>query len=302
MGAPLHVTLTFDDYFWAPAYATMRSVCLTTRRRGDLVFHLFHLGLLPEHRADLDAIATEFGATIRHRPLEQETTVAAFLKTLPGTRDFPPVVYARLLLDQLLPPEVERILYLDSDLYVRAPIERLLELDLEGKPLAAAPEPGRHHLVRGDDMRTRLSPFDPADPYFNSGVLVIDRAAWARADLPAYLAELRRTGEIGKLYHDQDVLNLKFRGDWLRLDPLWNVTKPHPALRALDPYIVHYTTGQKPWNLLSYVAFGSSYKHVMTADIRRRYTAYRRRLWLLRLLGQNASPKSEPIEREPPSR
>src|SRR6185312_12496219 len=252
MGAPLHITLTFDDYFWAPAYATMRSVCLSTLRRQDLVFHLFHWQFA--HRAELDAIATEFGSTVRHHALDADPAVATMLKRLPGTRDFPPVVYARLLLDQLLPTEVERVLYLDADLYVRAPIEELLELDLDGKSLAAAPEPGRHHLVRGDDMRTRMAPFDPADPYFNSGVLAIDRAAWGRAALPDYLAELERTGQLAALYHDQDVLNLKFRGDWLKLDTLWNLTKPHPALRALDPKIVHYTTGMKPWNTFAYVA------------------------------------------------
>jgi lipopolysaccharide biosynthesis glycosyltransferase len=303
MGAPLHVTLTFDDGFWGPAYATMRSVCLSTTRRPDLIFHLFHLGLRPEHRADLDAVASEFGAAVLHRPLEAEPEVAAFLNSLPGTRDFPPIVYARLLLDRLLPPDIGRVLYLDSDLYVRAPVERLLEMDLEGKSLAAAPEPGRHHLIRGDDMRSRLAPFDPGEPYFNSGVLVIDRAAWARADLPGFLADLQRSGEIHRLYHDQDVLNLRFRGDWLRLDPLWNLTKPHPALRALDPMIVHYTTGMKPWNTLSYVAFGSSYKHVMTAEVRRRYIAYRRRRWWARLFGRpGRSTNAEAIEREPPTR
>jgi len=272
--------MAFDDYFWAPAYATMRSVCLSTRRRQDVVFHLYHWRFA--HRADLDAIALEFGATVHHQALDADPAVASTLAGLPRTRDFPPVVYARLLLDRLLPPEVERVLYLDSDLYVRAPIEELLELELDGRSLAAAPEPGRHHLVRGDDMRARMSPFDPADPYFNSGVLVIDRAAWGRADLPGFLAALEQRGELGTLYHDQDVLNLKFRGDWLRLDPLWNLTKPHPALRALDPKIVHYTTGMKPWNALAYVAFGSSYKHVMTAAVRRRYAAYRRKMWFAR--------------------
>src|ERR1700710_1278284 len=138
MGAPLHVTLTFDDYFWAPAYATMRSVCLSTTRRKAVVFHLFHWKLLPEHAADFDAIAAEFGATVVSHALDTEPKVRALLDTLPSTRDFPPVVYARLLLDQLLPSEVDRVLYLDSDLYVRAPIEDLLQLDLGGKSLAAA--------------------------------------------------------------------------------------------------------------------------------------------------------------------
>ena len=285
-GGSLHVALTFDDLFWAPAYATMRSVCLTTRRRADIVFHLYHWKLDPEHRQDLDNIATEFGAKIHHTALEANAAVTEVLDRLPGTRRFPPVVYARLLLDLLLPADVERVLYLDSDLYVRAPIEQLLEIDLGGNSLAAAPEPGRHHLVGGDDMRTRKSPFDIADPYFNSGVLVIDRRAWGRADLPGYLETLSRSGEIARLYHDQDVLNLRFRGGWLALDPRWNVTKPHPALRALDPYIIHYTTGMKPWNTLAYVAFGSSYKHVMTASVLRRYRRYRRHRALLRLLGR----------------
>jgi lipopolysaccharide biosynthesis glycosyltransferase len=286
MPGPLHIALAFDDRFWAPAYATMRSVCLATRRRNDLVFHLFHWRLRPDHAADFDVIAAEFGATIRHTPLDQDSRVSSLIESLPGTRDFPPVVYARLLLDELLPPEIERVLYLDSDLYVRAPVERLLEMDLEGKSLAAAPEPGRHHLVGGDDMRMREGPFDNADPYFNSGVMVIDRRAWGRAGLRGYLLQLQQRGELAALYHDQDVLNLKFRDDWLRLDPLWNLTKPHPALRALDPMIVHYTTGMKPWNVLAYVAFGSSYKHVMTRDMLRRYRSYLRRQWLARLIGR----------------
>jgi lipopolysaccharide biosynthesis glycosyltransferase len=286
MAGPLHIALTFDDTFWGPAYATMRSVCLTTRRRHDLIFHLMHWHLGMGHYSDLDAIATEFGARVIHYPLEREQRIGMLLEGLPGTRAFPPVVYARLLLDELLPAEVERVLYLDSDLYVRAPVEQLLELDLQGHTLAAAPEPGRHHLVRGDDMRTRNGPFDPADPYFNSGVLLIDRRAWGGAHLQDYLAELRRTGQLDTLFHDQDVLNLRFRGDWLRLDPLWNLTKPHPALRALDPYIVHYTTGMKPWNRLPYVAFGSSYKHVMTRDVLVRYRRYRLKLRLDRLLGR----------------
>ncbi len=280
MAEALDVVLTFDDGFWAPAYATMRSVCISTRRRADLVFHLFHWRLTPEHRTTLDGIAAEFGATLRHTALEAEGSVVALLADLPATRKFPPIVYARLLLEQLLPPDVTRFAYLDSDLYVRAPIETLLGIDLEGRTLAAAPEPGRHHLIRGDDMRTRTSPFDSADPYFNSGVLLIDRSRWGAAKLPEFLRGLKQSGEIRRLYHDQDVLNLAFRDDFLLLDPRWNLTKPHPALRSLDPFIVHYTTGQKPWNAIAYVAFGSSYRHVMTREVYRRY---RRERWISRI-------------------
>jgi lipopolysaccharide biosynthesis glycosyltransferase len=280
------VVLTFNDRYWALAYTVMRSVCLTTTRRRDVVFHLCHTALRPDHAATLETIADEFGARLRHCDPDADPAFREVVGELPATLRFPRIVYARLLLDRLLPPEVSRVLYLDSDLYVRAPVENLIGIDLGGRSLAAAPEPGRHHLVAGDDMRTRKGPFDIADPYFNSGVLVIDRAAWGRADLPGFLAELQRDNRISQLYHDQDVLNLRFRGDWLALDPRWNFTKPHPAARAFDPFIVHYTTGMKPWNALAYVAFGSSYKHVMTRDIVRRYARYRRAIWVKRLLGR----------------
>ena len=53
----LDVALTFDDNYWAPAFAVLRSICLATRRPADLVFHLVHIGLAPAHRAEFDAIA-----------------------------------------------------------------------------------------------------------------------------------------------------------------------------------------------------------------------------------------------------
>lgn len=278
----LHIALTFDDNFWAPAYATMRSICLTTHRRKDLVFHLIHTELTPEHRADLDKIVAEFGPTLVDHRLDDNPELITFTRTLPHSKSLPPIVYARLFLHHYVPAEAERFLFIDCDVYVRAPIERLIDIDLEGRPIAAAPEPGRHHLLKGDDMASFDKPFDLADSYFNAGVIVIDRQRWIAADLPGKLAGFVASGLMAKLYQDQDVLNLVFKNDWKELDPRWNLTKPHPALRSLDPYIVHYTTGQKPWNTIAYVAFNSSYRHVMTREL---FARYRRHRWHKRWKG-----------------
>ena len=281
---PLHVALTFDDYFWAPAYATMRSICLATSRQRDLVFHLIHWHLTPEHRAELDAIATEFGATLIDHRLEDNRELSELLKQLPHRKDLPPIVYARLFLADYIPEGVSRFLFIDCDVYVRAPVENLIGIDLEGRPIAAAPEPGRQHLMLGDDMAGAGKPFASWDRYFNAGVLVIDRPQWVAADLPGTLHGHIASGLIKTLYQDQDILNLKFRDNWLPLDPRWNLTKPHPALRSLDPFIVHYTTGMKPWNAIAYVAFGSSYRQVMTKAVLRRYAAYRRKVYKTKTL------------------
>ena len=75
----IHIALTFDDNFWAPAYGVMRSVALASHRQSDLVFHLFHRELSPAHRAQFDAITVEFGATLGDFDLTRNTAFIAFL-------------------------------------------------------------------------------------------------------------------------------------------------------------------------------------------------------------------------------
>ncbi len=104
---------------------------------------------------------------------------------------------------------ISRFLFIDCDVYVRAPIEQLIDIDLNGHSIAAAPEPGRQHLVLGDDMAGSGKPFASWDPYFNAGVMVIDRAKWAAADLPGTLDGHIKSGLINALYQDQDILNLR---------------------------------------------------------------------------------------------
>jgi len=60
-------------------------------------------------------------------------------KSLSGKGRFSRAVFRRLFLAEILPPEIERIVSVDSDmLIVRPGLKRLAEFDFEGQPLAAA--------------------------------------------------------------------------------------------------------------------------------------------------------------------
>ncbi len=267
MTGPLHIALTFDDRYWAPAYAVMRSICLASNRRPDLVFHLIHTGIGPANRAQLDSLASEFPVAINHVALDQHQAYKAFVTDLPIAKPFSPVIYARLLLDRLLPETAQRIVYLDCDTFVRAPIETLFAKNLEGKPIGAVLDAHRHMQMLGRDLRQNGDVFSYNFPYFNSGVLLIDRSAYARADMPARTMELHRTGLLSRLQYDQAALNLVFKDNWHSLDWRWNVICPEPAHEVLDPFILHYTGPRKPWSLLPGAAFARLYRHVMTNDI-----------------------------------
>lgn len=292
MSAPIHIVLAFDDNFWAPAYTVMRSVCLSTHRRGDLVFHLLHMPISDEHRYDIEGVVREFGASLRWYPVADSALFDFFVAELPATAQWPKIVYARMLVADLLPSDIDRAIYLDCDMLVRAPIEQLFDIDLEGRPLGAVRDSLAPFIAGRRDMRQNQGIFDPADPYFNSGMLVIDLSQWRIIDIKAEIAAIAGRGLMDRLYYDQDMLNLVFRNRWTPLPWRWNTIDAHPVHEALDAAILHYTLKGKPWFLLSGIlrrsAYARWYRHVMTNDLFYRFARHRwKRWWLKKLrLGQ----------------
>lgn len=281
---PIHVLLTFDDNFWAPAYAVMRSICLFTRRKTDLVFHLAHLGLSEPHRRDLEAIREEFGATLVWYDLAHSRLFADVAARIRPDRRLPNIIYARLLVDQLIDPGIERILYLDCDTLVRAPIEELYEAEMGGKPIAAVRDTVGAFIVGGRDLKDKRDLFDIADPYFNSGVVLIDIPKWRETKIIDTLERRIADGTMARLYGDQDFLNLVFKKNWQRLPAMWNLIDARSVHEGLDPNLVHYTGPQKPWHLVSLVAFRRVYRHTMTNELFYRFMRHRwKRYWQKRL-------------------
>ena len=280
----IHIALAFDDNFWAPAYAVMRSVCLFTRRRSDLVFHLIHQPITPEHRADIEQISAEFGATLVWHDLTKSELFESIVARVPANDQWTSVVYGRLLIDTLVGPEVKRVIYLDCDMLVRAPIEELYGVDLNGFPIGAVRDTAGALIVGGKDIKNNRDIFDPADPYFNSGMLVIDIDKWRAMDIPARIEELIASGTMARLYYDQDALNLLFKNNWQPLPPRWNTIDARHPHEGLDPAILHYTGPFKPWHLVSNVAFRRIYRHVMTNELFYRFMRHRwKRYWLKKL-------------------
>ncbi len=289
MTNPIHIALTFDDNFWAPAYATMRSVALFTRRRADLVFHLCHRTLTDAHRADLAAIAEEFPVQLRWYDLDQSELFQDVARRMPENKRLSNIVYARLMIDRLVGAEVERVLYLDCDMLVRDNIENLYDIDMEGFPVAAVRDSIGAFITGGRDLRNNRDIFDAADAYFNAGMVLIDVAKWREADIIGRLEQALTDGVMARIYYDQDFLNLVFSCNWLQLPWRWNTIDARHAHEGLNPSILHYTGKNKPWGVLSgmlqSVAFARLYRHVMTNELFYRFARHRWQRWWKNKLG-----------------
>jgi lipopolysaccharide biosynthesis glycosyltransferase len=178
-------------------------------------------------------------------------------------RDFPVnghasvATYFRLLLPGLLPAELKRVIFIDSDAIVNSSLTPLWNLPMEGKALAAVPDHWLscrdHGYVHGE--------------YFNAGIMLIDLQRWRQVDILGRGAAFAKANPDRLRHWDQDVLNHVFKNDWLPIGERWNAC-PHlfgllpdfsldpTGLTAserhaiADPAIIHFAGPGpvKPWN------------------------------------------------------
>lgn len=191
------------------------------------------------------------------------------------------MTYARLLADLVLPDEIERILYLDSDVVVTDSLVDLWRADLAGCAVGAVVNPGAGHIARLG--------MSPGASYFNAGVLLIDLPLVREAGLWRAARDYLAAYPERVIFHDQDALNVALEGGWAALDVKWNARfRPHGGTwlpvgsQNSPPRIVHFDgAGLKPW-LPSQVAH--PYRHMYAAARRRSawpwYVDPNWRIWL----------------------
>ena len=162
--------------------------------------------------------------------------------------------YSRLLLPEFFDNRWDRLLYLDADTRIMAPLQSLLDTHLRGRPIGAVHDYLKYLIYGMEESRTRLALRSNA-PYFNAGVICFDwRATLASGLLRRAQAFATESAHLCKS-HDQDALNKAFEREWAPLDPRWNfmtVAVPDDVFRlyysAKDrPYISHFAGPVKPW-------------------------------------------------------
>ena len=173
---------------------------------------------------------------------------------LPFDDKWPRIVYLRVFAPIVL-KGYQKLLYVDADVLINGSLEYLINLDLQGKSLAAIHDTGAVGLHAPGLPITRVEWLRSIGirslRYFNSGVLLINRDKWVQFDFSKELSRFySRYSRTARMW-DQDFLNHFFQDDWIELSPKWNfqiTLFPYGYMRVFDPVIYHFTDGRKPWH------------------------------------------------------
>ena len=168
--------------------------------------------------------------------------------TLPPHIKLPPYFY-RLFIPEAVGALYRRILYLDDDTYLEdGRAFRLFDIDMAGRAVAGVRDIVIAFGPDADELASALP--TAGTKYINSGVLMIDCAAFSRRQILAGLRALAPRITAGLKHLDQTALNLILDGDWLELSPAFNLFAQalgSSLARAFPPAIVHFAGRAKHW-------------------------------------------------------
>lgn len=177
--------------------------------------------------------------------------------------------YFRLLLSEIIPGDIDRVLFLDSDIIVNGSLVDLLTLDFfrsdnldirykdgikdnEYYILAVDHKYNEQALKRLKEIGFR------GNKYFNGGVMLINLKKWREDNIAKILIENAKKYNKHLVCWDQDVLNITFDMRWGELDFKYNAFGLVRKSDSQDYRIIHYTGSSKPWHFRN----NHPYKHL----------------------------------------
>lgn len=212
----MNVSLAFDDKYTKYAYVTIMSL-LINNPDAEIFAYILQYDLTDESRNYLENLAATYDDHIVFVDIDPKA-----FEGMPTIDKWPIQVYFRLLLPDLLPPEVDKIIYLDSDMTINASLKELYDMDFEGNDLMGCYD---LNLLAADleiflyFRNKELAPLFETETYINSGMLFLNMSNLRNNyKLSTYLEAAKKLNY--EIYApDQDLINYVHQGKIKQLDP-----------------------------------------------------------------------------------
>lgn len=182
-------------------------------------------------------------------------------------------MYYRLLAGELLPQNLEKIIYIDPDILVINSLSALWEMDISGFLFAGASHTGKTDMANNVN-KIRLG---TDTDYYNSGFLLINLKRAREEIVPEEIFAYADENYKNLLLPDQDILNAMYGHKIYPLeDVIYNYDARNYSTYLLktkgeadmgwimeNTVILHFCGRDKPWKKNHRSRFTSLYKHYM---------------------------------------
>ena len=256
----MHILLSTDKNYIMPSAVMMKSVSVNNAEE-EVIFHiLIDHGVSVFQQEKLKRVISNPRHSVIFHLVEDKYfdgfpmgNIKAYITK---------ATYYRLIVTDILPDDVHKIIYLDGDIIVKESLRDLWNIDINNYAVGAVTD-----LAENRHDYHRLG-YPKAEGYFNAGVLLINVDYWRENSLKDVYYQLISKEPDRIILHDQDVLNITLYDKKLILPIKYNLQngflmKPEytelgdryreyeqDLLSAIkNPTIIHFTSTIKPWHI-----------------------------------------------------
>lgn len=256
----MNILYTLNDKFVPQVAAGITSVCENNKNFKEINFYLMSMGITDSNKKKLKEYIKKYKRNIIFIEIDN---LKEYFDFEFDTNGWNPIVLARLLLDKLLPLEIDRVLYLDGDTIVKDNLMDLWNTNMNGCAIAASIEPTI------DKKRKQILDMN-GFPYYNAGVLLVDLKKWRNDKVGEQIINYYHDHD-GKLFaNDQDAINGSQKGKIYTLSPRYNfynifyqysyrflsklcdfdyISREVYEHAVNNPAIIHYLGEERPWRI-----------------------------------------------------
>lgn len=248
----LNILFTVNRGYMEHVLDCIRSIVRFPSEDGYDIY-ILHSDLQEQDQSDA-AAQVEDGDTRLHFRFVEPSVFASF----PESERYPRLIYYRIFAASLLPPEMDRILYLDGDTLVINPLDELYNMDFEGNYFLACTHV-RKFLTKVNQYRLGM---EEVSTYINSGVLLMNlKELREKQDFEEIASFVEKRGRYLTL-PDQDIITALYGNKTGILDTMkynlsdrmisvYNTEPGHKKINLewvrKNAVVIHYYGKQKPW-------------------------------------------------------
>ena len=266
------IVLACDDNYAQHAAVAAASVLLSTVAAKRVQFYILGDRLNSKNKKRLQDTIQQLGGMVFFPDVSGKVVENGYI-----SGHLSRAAYFRLALPDIVPGNIEKAIYLDTDLVVFDDVVKLWEIDMNEKPVGAICDYGIMASKHMRQQKQKTLGLQPGQSYFNSGVMVIDLNQWRKKEYAVHLMEIVKCREFR--HHDQDALNETFKNNWCELPLRWNVIPPvfnlffkllcrsdlrnHAITAKRNPAVFHWAGRYKPWEFIVHPGFNDSYYYYL---------------------------------------
>lgn len=196
---------------------------LLSQQSGNVSIYLFHRDLQEIDAQELQALVGAYPASEIMITMLTQDHIAG----LKPTEKLPIETYFRIVAIDMLPQEIDRMLYLDVDMIVKKPLDELYQMDFGGKAAIVCQDIYGYIYGASQESEQRLG-LRETGSYFNAGVMLLNLTVFREQGLAKKTLDYIYEKEAMLKWEDQDALNAVLDGN-VKFAP-WHLYDCVPAL------------------------------------------------------------------------